>query len=55
MKLFIKIQIAILSIQIWFLNNEIENGFITERKLQKFQSKKLMKAILKSFLKTGDI
>jgi hypothetical protein len=55
MKLLIRIQIVILAVQIFFLQNEIENGFITEKKLQKLQSKKLIKSILKSFIKTGNI
>lgn len=55
MKLFIRIQIGFLSLQIFFLQNDIENGFGTLWKQHKLQQKKLMRAILRSFLKTGEV
>lgn len=54
-KLLIRIQLGILKIQIFFLQNDIENGFGNFSKIQKLQQKKLMRAILRSFLKSGDI
>jgi len=55
MKLFIRFQIKVLNIQIYFLQNEIENGFGTFYKNNRLQQKKLMRSILRSFLKTGEL
>jgi hypothetical protein len=51
MKIIMRIQIGILSVQIWFLQNEIENGFGCNEKYFALQRKKLMKSILKALLK----
>ena len=54
-KLLIRIQLGILNLQIFFLQNDIENGFGTIWKSHRLQQKKLMRSILRSFLKTGSL
>ena len=51
MRILIKFQLLILKVRIFFIQNDIENGFGTLRKEQKLRQFKLIKNILQLILK----